>query len=167
MDIKELRDKLLHFVKYKFKNLNDIDNLAEDIVQDAFLIVKKEEQYNFKYLAAVCAHIAYREYRKQKQQKIKCLELERIDFLISEIDVPEQIYKNEFLSKLLGFIDALKETEKTILTLHIYENLSFEDISDRIDINRNTAKSIYRRSITKIKQRFYEITKEDILPKAG
>ena len=63
MDIKELRDKLLHFVKYKFKNLNDIDNLAEDIVQDAFLIVKKEEQYNFKYLAAVCAHTAYREYR--------------------------------------------------------------------------------------------------------
>ena len=148
----ELRRELLRFIRYKFSNLNNIADLAEDIVHDAFLLVKNESQYNFGYLSTVAVRLAYREYKKQKRQ-----EADYIDLLVSEDDVVTQVMERENASEVLASLDTLREIERKILTLRYYEDYSFAEISRQIGVNLNTVLTTHYRALEKLRPRLSKV----------
>ena len=155
----ELRKKLLRFIRRKFSNLDNITELAEDIVHDAFLVVKHEDQYNFGYLSTVCIRLAYREYKRQKKQTI-----DYIDLLVSEDDVVEQVMEREEASAILVSLDSLREIERTILTLRYYEDYSFAEISRKTNVKLNTVLTIHYRALEKLRPRLSRLIRPDEYP---
>ena len=146
--MEELRNELICYIRRKFSNLYNIYNLAEDIVHDAFLLVKKDDQINFGYLSTVCIRLAYREYKRQKRQDI-----DYIDLLISEDDVINQILEIESASDVLASLDTLRDIEKTIVTLRYYEDCSFAEISRKTGIKLNTVLTMHYRALEKLRPR--------------
>ena len=147
-----LRQELVHYIQRKFSNLHNIVVLSEDIVQDAFLLVKNESHYNFGYLQTVCIRLAYREYRRQKQQNI-----DYIDLLIGEDDVVAEVMQQEQASAVLASLDTLREIERKILTLRYYRDCSFAEISRRTGIKLNTVLTTHYRALEKLRPRLSKI----------
>jgi len=150
--MEELRQELVRYIRRKFSNLHNIMVLAEDIVQDAFLLTKNESQYNFGYLQAVCIRLAYREYKRQKRQ-----ETDYIDLLIDEDDVVTQVMEQEQAEIVLESLDTLREIEQKILKLRYYEDCSFAEISKRIGVKLNTVLTTHYRALEKLRPRLSKI----------
>ena len=150
--MEDLRDALVRYIRRKFSNLNNIADVAEDIVHDAVLLVKSDDQINFGYLSVVCVRLAYREYKRQKRQ-----EIDYVDLLISEDDVTEQIMKRELASEVLASLDTLREVERTILTLRYYEDCSFAEISRKTGIKLNTVLTTHYRALDKLRPRLSKL----------
>ena len=150
--LEELRNELVRYIKRKFSNLNNIADIAEDIVHDAFLVAKNEDHINFGYLSTVCIRLAYREYKRQKRQ-----EIDYVDLLISEDDVAVQIMERELASDVLSSLDTLREIEKTILTLRYYEDCSFSEISKKTGIKINTVLTTHYRALEKLRPRLSKL----------
>jgi RNA polymerase sigma-70 factor (ECF subfamily) len=146
--VEELRNELIRFVRRKFSNIHNIADVAEDIVHDAFLLVKKDDQVNFGYLSMVCIRLAYREYKRQKKQVV-----DYIDLLVSEDDVARQIIECEKASEVLASLDTLREIERTILTLRYYEDCSFAEISSKTGVKLNTVLTTHYRALEKLRPR--------------
>jgi RNA polymerase sigma-70 factor (ECF subfamily) len=144
--VEELRGELVRYIRRKFANIDNIADLAEDLVQDAFLLVKEDSQYNFGYLSAVCVRLAYREYKRQKRQNI-----DYIDLLVSEDDVVEQVMEREEASAVLASLETLREIERTIVTLRYYEDCSFAEISRKTGIKLNTVLTTHYRALEKLR----------------
>ena len=144
----DLRRELVGYIRRKFSNLYDIAVLAEDIVHDAFLLVKDESLWNFGYLQTVCVRLAYREYKRQKRQ-----ETDYVDVLIGEDDVVEQVMAAELASAVLASLDTLREIEQRILMLRYYEDCSFAEISRRTGVKINTVLSVHYRALEKLRPR--------------
>jgi len=147
----ELRHELVSYIRRKFTNLYNITNLAEDIVQDAFLLAD-EARYNFGYLSAICVRLAYREYKRQKRQ-----ETDYIDLLISEDEVVTQVMESETAAAVLASLDTLREVESRILTLRYYEDCSFAEISRKTGIKLNTVLTTHYRALEKLRPRLSKI----------
>ncbi|MCL2222716.1 MAG: RNA polymerase sigma factor [Oscillospiraceae bacterium] len=152
--MEELRRELVSYIRRKFNNLNNIADLAEDIVHDAFLLVKNEAQYNFGYLGAISVRLAYREYKKQKRQ-----ETDYIDLLVSEDDVVQQVMERESANEVLASLDTLREIERKILVLRYYEDCSFAEISRKTGVNLNTVLTTHYRALEKLRPRLSKLTK--------
>ena len=150
--MEKLRNQLIRYIRRKFSNLHNIYDLAEDIVHDAFLLAKEDEQINFGYLSMVCIRLAYREYKRQKRQ-----ETDYIDLLISEDDVIKQILEIERASDVLASLDTLRDIEKTILTLRYYEDCSFAEISRKTGIKLNTVLTKHYRALEKLRPRLSKL----------
>ena len=158
-ELDELRSELVRFIARKFSNLNNIADLAEDIVHDAFLLVKDESQYNFGYLSMVCIRLAYREYKRQKKQ-----ETDFIDLLVSEDDVIEQVIERDEASAVLASLDTLRAIEKTILTMRYYDDCSFVEISKNINVKLNTVLTIHYRALEKLRPRLSKLLAYESYP---
>jgi RNA polymerase sigma-70 factor (ECF subfamily) len=154
--VEELRRELISFIRHKFSNLYNIGDLAEDIVHDAFLLVKNESQCNFGYLSAVCVRLAYREHKKQKRQKT-----DYIDLLVSEDDAVEQVMAREVASEVLASLDTLREIERKIVTLRYYEDCSFAEISRKTGVKLNTVLTAHYRALEKLRPRLSKLITHD------
>jgi len=154
--VEKLRNELYSFIRHKFSNLNNIADLAEDIVHDAFLKVKDECQCNFGYLSTTCIRLAYREYKKQKRQ-----EMDYVDLLVSEDDVVEQIMEREKASEVMASLDTLREIEKKILILRYYEDCSFAEISQKTGVKLNTVLTTHYRALEKLRPKLSKLIAYD------
>jgi RNA polymerase sigma-70 factor (ECF subfamily) len=148
----KLRHELIYYIKRKFSNLSNITIIAEDIVHDAFLLIKNDEHYNFGYLSTTCVRLAYREYKRQKHR-----ECDYIDILVSEDDVVKQIIKHENAHEILASLDTLREIERTILTLRYYEDFSFAEISRKTGVKLNTVLTMHYRALEKLRPRLSKL----------
>lgn len=61
---------------------------------------------------------------------------------------------------LQDLVDGLKADEKSIVILKYYQNLTFEEIADILDIPLGSAKSVLYRALKKLKHGF--LKEEDV-----
>jgi len=57
---------------------------------------------------------------------------------------------------LQNLIDTLHEDEKSIVLLRFYQNFTFKEISEVLDIPLGTAKSVLYRALDKLRKEFKE-----------
>ena len=148
--MKKLRADLIRFIRIKFYNLAEIEQEAEDIVNQTFLkaCIKDFADLNFKYLAAIAVNEAIDRYKRQRcQTSIELLENilhdENNHFSRPEI---EEDYQALALAR-----EKLKATENEVIHLYYYEELNFVEISNRTGINLNTIISHHKRALAKLK----------------
>ncbi|MDI9342542.1 MAG: sigma-70 family RNA polymerase sigma factor [Sediminibacterium sp.] len=132
---------------------------AEDLVQDAFVtIFLKIHQYrgsgSFEgWIKLITAHKAIKLLkRKQKLQSLSVYEKETAD--VEEEDEP---YLSDDITPqfLAECIKKLPDGYRTILNLHLFENLPHKEIADKVGIKESTSRSQYmkaRRLLIKIIQ---------------
>ncbi len=130
-------------------------NLAEDIVQDAFIKAYKriamfEGRSSFRtWLYQIALNTARNRFRKYSRETSVAEPVEQIvesqeDNRLIAIDVRELLQRE---------IGKLPDRQKEALTLRIYEDLSFKEVAEVMDCPYDTAKANYRHAVLKLKER--------------
>jgi len=161
--VRRYRDRLMTFV---FRFLGDSD-LSEDIVQDTMLKVYTHKHY-YKEIAkfstwvyTIAGNLAKTELRKQKRRKIT--QLSQMNTDDRKYEIPSKDLKSE--DKIQGEF-AEKEIQKAILQLPLHfrtvvilrdiQELSYEEISNIVDVPLGTVKSRINRARLQLQQSLKE-----------
>ncbi|QIL40548.1 sigma-70 family RNA polymerase sigma factor [Pedobacter sp. HDW13] len=156
-------DKILFVKNYKalcyfaWEMVNDTD-LAEDLVQDAYVSflkhkqsISSDEQAIKSFLYSAIRNAVYNLNRKSKTvQKY----FQRQNF--SDIDEPDyehMVIRAEFMSEVNMIVAGLPEACRKIFKLSYLEGLSNQEISDQLSLSINTIKTQKQRALRVLKQK--------------
>ena len=150
--VNRYKDRLLNFV---FQFLGDIEQ-AEDVVQDTMLRLYKKKHYYKEiakfstWLYTIARNLANTELRKKKKRKttyLSQLSKER-QFEIPAIqDDVDQSLQNEFINdRIQSAINNLPEHSKVVIILRDIQELSYEEISNIVEVPLGTIKSRINRA---------------------
>lgn len=144
--INRYRDKIFGFIYSKVRN----QELTEDLFQDTlFKIVRtlKKGRYNeegkfLSWTIRIAHNIIIDYYRKQNKMR-KVYDTE--DFSLFDIlhdaslDAQDQMIRKQMIKRIRILIEMLPGEQKEVLKLRMYEELSFQEISEKTGVSINTA----------------------------
>ncbi|MCL2004299.1 MAG: sigma-70 family RNA polymerase sigma factor [Oscillospiraceae bacterium] len=151
-----LRKELVSYIRRKFRTRRNIMDMADEIVNQAFLSVMKasgfrEEQYNFGYMSTACIREAYKQFHRNDRDAEGTVSFELTAPLIDEDSFVEEIEKAEDTRDILQSLQTLKQVEQIIIRERYFEDFSFREISEHHGINLNTVLSHHRRALEKLR----------------
>lgn len=144
------KDKIYRFIAMKVRD----NALAEDIFQDAFIKIVntlKAGSYNeegkfLPWAMRIAHNLVIDHFRKANKVKmISESSSQRDDFNIfhtikqDDENAFESMTREELESQMVGLIDHLPESQRDILIMRIFKEMSFKDIAELEDISINTA----------------------------
>ena len=151
--VNRYKDKLLNFV---FQFLGDIEQ-AEDVVQDTMLRLYEKKHY-YKEIAkfstwiyTIARNLANTELRKRKRRKTTYLsqmskEERQYEIPAVQDDVDQSLH-NEFINdRIQSAIKNLPEHYKLVIILRDIQELSYDDISNIVEVPLGTIKSRINRA---------------------
>lgn len=129
---------------------------AEDAVHDAFeVMIKKldvigdvDSQETWNYIMVIVKHKAIRIYnRRKKRGEVLTDDFNILDDLAEELaGVEAQIEGKELSDILAHMILELPERCRSVLYLHYYNEMSYAEIGEALDLTEANARQIARRS---------------------
>lgn len=132
------------------KNKDDALDVVQDVAYHSFKKINtlKSPEYFKTWLIKITINCAINVVRKN--EKVLHLKPEYEEIIgIEDEDVSLSISLREL-------IEALEEDEKSIVLLKFYQNYTFKEISEVLEIPLGTAKSILYRAINKLRKHFKE-----------
>ena len=151
--VNRYKDKLINFI---FNYLGDIES-SEDVVQETMIKLYQKKHYYREiakfstWLYTIAKNLANTELRRRKQRKTTLLSQfskddKTYDLPSNEKEVGQEL-QTEIVSKIIrDAVDQLSEKFKTVITLRDIQQLSYEDISEIIDVPIGTVKSRINRA---------------------
>ena len=151
--VNRYKERLINFI---FNYLGDIES-SEDVVQDTMIKLYQKKHYYREiakfstWLYTIAKNLANTELRKRKQRKTTLLSRfskddKMYDLPSNDGEVGQEI-QTEIANKIIrDAIDQLSEKFKTVITLRDIQQLSYEDISEIIDVPIGTVKSRINRA---------------------
>ena len=151
--VNRYKDKLINFI---FNYLGDIES-SEDVVQETMIKLYQKKHYYKEiakfstWLYTIAKNLANTELRRRKQRKTTVLSRfskddKMYDLPSNENDVGQEI-QTEIVNKIIrDAVSQLSEKFKTVITLRDIQQLSYEDISEIIDVPIGTVKSRINRA---------------------
>ena len=151
--VNRYKERLINFI---FNYLGDIES-SEDVVQDTMIKLYQKKHYYREiakfstWLYTIAKNLANTELRKRKQRKTTLLSQfskddKMYDLPSNDKEVGQEI-QTEIANKIIrDAIDQLSEKFKTVITLRDIQQLSYEDISEIIDVPIGTVKSRINRA---------------------
>ena len=148
--LKRHKDKIYRFVYMKVRD----SALAQDIFQDTFIKIVNtlkagsySEEGKFLPWAMRIAHnLVIDHFRKNnKVRMISESSSQREDFNIfhtlklDDENMHEEMSRVELEKQMVDLIEYLPDTQRDILKMRIFKEMSFKDIADKEDISINTA----------------------------
>ena len=151
--VNRYKDKLLNFV---FQFLGDLEQ-AEDVVQDTMIRLYEKKHY-YKEIAkfstwiyTIARNLANTELRKRKRRKTTYLsqmskEERQYEIPAVQDDVDQSLH-NEFINdRIQSAINNLPEHFKIVIILRDIQELSYDDISNIVEVPLGTIKSRINRA---------------------
>ena len=151
--VNRYKERLINFI---FNYLGDIES-SEDVVQDTMIKLYQKKHYYREiakfstWLYTIAKNLANTELRKRKQRKTTLLSRfskddKMYDLPSNDGEVGQEI-QTEIANKIIrDAIDKLSEKFKTVISLRDIQQLSYEDISEIIDVPIGTVKSRINRA---------------------
>ena len=151
--VNRYKDKLINFI---FNYLGDIES-SEDVVQETMIKLYQKKHYYKEiakfstWLYTIAKNLANTELRKRKQRKTTLLSQfskddKMYDLPSNDNEVGQEI-QTEIVNKIIReAVGKLSEKFKTVITLRDIQQLSYEDISEIIDVPIGTVKSRINRA---------------------
>ncbi|WP_226389708.1 RNA polymerase sigma factor [Penaeicola halotolerans] len=156
--------------KYKAKVFTSVylivkdKDVAEDLIQEVFIKVIKtvrSDRYNEEgkfqpWLMRIAHNLAIDHFRKNK--RYPTIVLEDGSSLFDKVEFSEESYesvqiKNETHEKLRQLIDDLPETQKQVLIMRHYMDMSFQEIADQTGVSINTALGRMRYALINLRKK--------------
>ena len=157
--VKENLKSVLNFV---YRYIYDTD-LAEDITQEVFIkvwknISKFDTSKNFKpWLFKIAKNTALDFIKKRKLIPFSSFENENEEnHFIDNLEDQSKTFLEEINSEdqkkfLNEFLQELNSDQQLVFFLYYYEDLTFKEISETLNISINTIKSRYLRGLEKLR----------------
>ena len=154
------KSRIFNYINYK---VSDVDT-SNDILQETFIKVFKilgrgtyNEQGKFlPWVLRISHNLVMDHFRKEKRSKIiyeKDMYQSFVNIKSNENLDSKNVISDKTLSKTLNeMIDNLPDSQKEIVKLRFFENLSFKDIAKKNDISINTALGRVRYSLNNLRK---------------
>ena len=150
-----------------FSKIHDPD-LADDIFQDTFIKVVKNlrlRKYNdegrfLSWVIRIAHNLIMDHYRKinripKHESKIESFDiLERL--IEQSINIEESMIETQIHSDLFLLIDELPDTQKEVLRMRLFQEMSFKDIGDQTGVSINTALGRMRYAVINLRKMIEE-----------
>jgi RNA polymerase sigma-70 factor (ECF subfamily) len=157
------KDKIFRFIKLKVK---DVD-LANDIFQDVFIKVIntiKSGTYNeegkfLPWVMRIAHNLIIDHFRRNTRYKhVSESSSLKDDYNVFSTlstenkNIEEQITTKELLDQMVTLVDYLPHSQKKILNMRIFQDMSFKEIAEIENISINTALGRMRYAILNIRK---------------
>ena len=151
--VNRYKDKLINFI---FNYLGDLES-SEDVVQETMIKLYQKKHYYKEiakfstWLYTIAKNLANTELRKRKQRKTTLLSQfskdDKAYELPSNDPEPGQDIQTDIVNKIISnAVDQLSEKFKIVIVLRDIQGLSYEDISEIINVPIGTVKSRINRA---------------------
>ena len=151
--VNRYKDKLINFI---FNYLGDFES-SEDVVQETMIKLYQKKHYYKEiakfstWLYTIAKNLANTELRKRKQRKTTLLSQfskdDKTYELPSNDPEPGQEIQTDIVNKIIrDAVDQLSEKFKIVIVLRDIQGLSYEDISEIINVPIGTVKSRINRA---------------------
>ena len=151
--VNRYKDKLINFI---FNYLGDLES-SEDVVQETMIKLYQKKHYYKEiakfstWLYTIAKNLANTELRKRKQRKTTLLSQfskdDKTYDLPSNDPEPGQEIQTNIVNKIIrNAVDQLSEKFKIVIVLRDFQGLSYEDISEVINVPIGTVKSRINRA---------------------
>ena len=151
--VNRYKDKLINFI---FSYLGDLES-SEDVVQETMIKLYQKKHYYKEiakfstWLYTIAKNLANTELRKRKQRKTTLLSQfskdDKTYELPSNDPEPGQEIQTDIVNKIIrDAVDQLSEKFKIVIVLRDIQGLSYEDISEIINVPIGTVKSRINRA---------------------
>ncbi len=134
--------------------------VAEDLVQDAFIAYLKNKQKVSldhsairSYLYSAIRNAVYNLNRKSKTIK-KYLARQSVDEM-DDIDYEHNVIRAEFMAEIARVVEGLPDSCQHIFKLSYLEGLSNQEIADRLSISINTIKTQKQRALRVLRKKIH------------
>lgn len=142
---------------YRFIMLKVSDQqIAEDLTQDVFLktwqhLVDQKSLTHFKaFIFRVARNVVIDHYRQSGKQNIP---LEHIaETADEEVNIDKSLEIKVEIEQLLQILQKLKTEYQEILILRFVEEMSFDEIAEILQKDKNNVRVTLHRALTKLKQ---------------
>ena len=147
---------ILHIVKNR--------DLAEDIFQETFvkaIMTIKQGRYteNGKFpawITRIAHNLIIDFYRQEKSENLQSCDVEEVDILnkkeLSQETIEDTIITDQIHQDVKHLVTVLPESQKEVLLMRYYRNMSFKEIADATGVSINTALGRMRYAILNMRR---------------
>lgn len=132
--------------------------VADDVVSRVFVkALNKLPKYKFKGVpySAWLYRVAYTEiantFRKRKSEKVVTVPVEEFNHIMHENNMEEILEKEALIKVIKEAIKELNEKQVELLEMRFFEQRSFKEMAEILDITEGNAKVSTHRAIKKVK----------------
>ncbi len=146
---------LSKYVYFKVRTLAD----AEDIVQSVYtqfyqytVLKGIQPEYILAYLIKIANSLLSEYYRRKAQFSLyDDIDENYIEQVADESNLDENLFDDFDYEQIWAMVQKLNETEQKILTGLYRYDMTFKEIAEVFSLNENSIKSVYYRSLKKLK----------------
>lgn len=141
------QSKLYSYIYYIVRD----EEVANDLFQDTFLkaIVRlQERQYQssgkfYAWITRIAHNLIMDYFRDKEQENTVSNDEADYDLLncvrLADHNVEDELLVSQSLKDAKSIMECLPESQNEVVRMRFYENLSFKEIADKLDISINTA----------------------------
>jgi RNA polymerase sigma-70 factor, ECF subfamily len=171
--VRQHRRKVFN-IAYKFTGRHDE---AEDLTQDIFLKIFKslhtfDRRANFQtWLVSVSRNLCidhYRSVRKERETISRDVDASELHPVSSDLPADTRLERADRVVMLRHALDKLAPTLRTAVMLRDIQELTYQEIADRLDLPEGTVKSRINRGRTELARQIQKLREQqDAIKKAG
>jgi RNA polymerase sigma-70 factor, ECF subfamily len=173
-DIVRLHRRKVFNIAYKFVGKHD---LAEDLTQDIFLKLYRsldtfDRRANFQtWLISVSRNLCidhYRSVRKERETINRDVDPSTLMPVSRDRSAYSQLELRDRVQLLRAAVDTLPPTLRTAVLLRDIQELTYQEIADRLGVPEGTVKSRINRGRTELARQIQKLREQqDAVPKTG
>lgn len=141
------KDKLFSYILHIVKS----QELADDIFQETFVkIISTIKQGRYAetgkfaaWMTRIARNIIIDYFRQNKAQALISIDNEEIDVLnrkdLADRNIEDSLVETQTLEDVRELVSALPETQRQVIEMRFYRNMSFKEIADTTNVSINTA----------------------------
>ena len=154
------KDRVYMYIYHSVKN----EDLADDIFQDTFVkaitTIKQGRYVENGHFAAWVTRIAHNliidYFRLSRAENLQSTDDEEVNILnrkeLSEQTIEDDMVTSQIHSDVRRLIKELPMSQREVLVMRYYKNMSFKEIADTLDVSINTALGRMRYAILNLRR---------------
>lgn len=145
--LRKYQDKIYSYIFRIVKN----DDVANDIFQDTFvkaIITIKQGRYTETgkfpaWITRIAHNLIIDYYRQQSSENLQSADVAEVDVLnrkeLCEATIEDVLINQQLHEDVRLLIDHLPDTQREVLNMRFYKNMSFKEIAEATNVSINTA----------------------------
>lgn len=154
------QDRVFNYILKIVKN----EDVANDVFQETFvkaIMTIKQGRYteNGKFpawITRIAHNLIIDFYRQEKSENLQSCDVEEVDILnkkeLSQETIEDTIITDQIHQDVKHLITVLPESQKEVLLMRYYRNMSFKEIADATGVSINTALGRMRYAILNMRR---------------